>query len=112
MTFEQFEYELSELRDKCIKYKKDGCCKYTDCRECDYQNVCDEWSDKIGKSIDETIEILQGRDKCMNKLKPGDMIECVDKEDMVETMMQLAQEDVETEFVYEREMVLKVIGWR
>ena len=67
---------------------------------------------KIGKSIDETIEILQGRDKCMNKLKPGDTIECVDKEDMVETMMQLAQEDVETEFVYEREMVLKVIGWR
>jgi hypothetical protein len=41
----------------------------------------------------------------MNKLKPGDMIECVDKEDMVETMMQLAQEDVETEFVYERDGV-------
>ena len=60
---------------------------------------------KIGKSIDETIEILQGRDKCMNKLKPGDTIECVDKEDMVETMMQLAQEDVETEFVYERDGV-------
>jgi hypothetical protein len=60
---------------------------------------------KIDKSIDETIEILQGRDKCMNKLKPGDMIECVDKEDMVETMMQLAQEDVETEFVYERDGV-------
>lgn len=43
MTFEQFEYKLSELRDKCIKYKEDGCCKYTDCRECDYQNICEEW---------------------------------------------------------------------
>lgn len=42
MTFEQFEYKLSELRDKCIKYKEDGCCKYTDCRECDYQNICEE----------------------------------------------------------------------
>lgn len=94
MTFEQFEYKLSELRDKCIKYKKDGCCKYTDCRECDYQNVCDE-----------TIEILQRRDKCMNKLKPGDMIKCVDKEDMVQTMMLLAQEDVETDFLYERDGV-------
>ena len=41
MTFEQFEYKLSELRDKCIKYKEDGCC--TDCRECDYQNICEEW---------------------------------------------------------------------
>jgi hypothetical protein len=67
---------------------------------------------KIDKSIDETIEILQGRDKCMNKLKPGDMIECVDKEDMVQTMMLLAQEDVETDFLYEREMMLRVIGWR
>lgn len=60
---------------------------------------------KIGKSIDETIEILQGRDKCMNKLKPGDMIKCVDKEDMVQTMMLLAQEDVETDFLYERDGV-------
>lgn len=41
----------------------------------------------------------------MNKLKPGDMIKCVDKEDMVQTMMLLAQEDVETEFVYERDGV-------
>lgn len=41
----------------------------------------------------------------MNKLKPGDMIKCVDKEDMVQTMMLLAQEDVETDFLYERDGV-------
>jgi TusA-related sulfurtransferase len=40
--------------------------------------------------------------KRMNKLKPGDIIQCVDKEDMVQTMMLLAQEDIETEFVYEK----------
>ena len=41
----------------------------------------------------------------MNKFKPGDTIKCVDKEDMVETMMQLAQEDIETDFLYERDGV-------
>ena len=50
MTFEQFEYKLSELRDKSIKYKEDGCCKYTDCRECDYQNVCEKWVVEDGKT--------------------------------------------------------------
>jgi len=25
------------------QYRESGACKYTDCRECDYQNVCDEW---------------------------------------------------------------------
>lgn len=40
-----------------------------------------------------------------NTLKPGDMIKCVDKEDMVQTMMLLAQEDVETDFLYERDSV-------
>lgn len=41
----------------------------------------------------------------MNKLKPGDTIECVDKEDMVNTMMCLAQDDVETDFLFERDGV-------
>ena len=32
-----------ELRDECIDYKKQGHCEWTDCRECHYQNICDEW---------------------------------------------------------------------
>ena len=48
MTFYNFEYQLCKLRDKYIKYKKDGYCKYTDCRECDYQSVCEEWELKDG----------------------------------------------------------------
>jgi hypothetical protein len=45
MTFEQFEYALCELRDKCITYREHGNYQYTDCKECDYQNVCEEMTD-------------------------------------------------------------------
>ena len=43
MSIDDYEYELAEQRDKCINYKKQGCCEYTDCNECDYLIVCDEW---------------------------------------------------------------------
>ena len=56
MTFEQFEYRLSELRDKCIKYIKDGCCKYTDCRKCDYQNVCEECEVENGNDDNQRLQ--------------------------------------------------------
>ena len=43
ITIEEYEYKLAELRDECIDYKKQGHCEWTDCRECHYQNICDEW---------------------------------------------------------------------
>ena len=49
MTFEQFEYAWCEIRDKAIKYRKDGNCKHTDCRECDYQTICEECEVEDGK---------------------------------------------------------------
>lgn len=36
-------------------------------------------------------------------LKPGDTIECRDGNDMVETMMALADEDIDTDFLYEKD---------
>lgn len=36
-------------------------------------------------------------------LKAGDTIKCADKEDMVNTMMNLAKEDIETDFLYEKD---------
>ena len=48
MSFEQFEYKLCELKDKYIKYKENGKCKHTDCRECDFQNVCEAWEAENG----------------------------------------------------------------
>ena len=37
------ESEGMRIRDECIDYKKQGHCEWTDCRECHYQNICDEW---------------------------------------------------------------------
>lgn len=39
----------------------------------------------------------------MNSLKVGDTIKCHDKDDMVSTMMELAKEGVETDFLYEKD---------
>lgn len=36
-------------------------------------------------------------------LKAGDTIKCADKEDMVNTMMNLAKEDIKTDFLYEKD---------
>ena len=36
-------------------------------------------------------------------LKIGDTIKCADKEDMVNTMVNLATEDIETDFLYEKD---------
>ncbi len=36
-------------------------------------------------------------------LKAGDTIKCADKEDMVNIMMNLAKEDIETDFLYEKD---------
>lgn len=38
----------------------------------------------------------------MNDLKKGDFIKCKDKDDMVDTFMNLMKYDIETDFVYER----------
>ena len=43
MTFEQFEYKLSELRDKYTRFKENGNCKNTNCQKCAYQSVCNMW---------------------------------------------------------------------
>ena len=34
--------QLNKLDKECQKYKEQGHCEWTDCRECDYQNVCEE----------------------------------------------------------------------
>lgn len=39
----------------------------------------------------------------MNKLKKGDFIKCHDKDDMVDTFMNLMKYDIETDFVYEKD---------
>lgn len=36
---------LNKLDKEWKEYKKQGHCEWTDCRECHYQSVCDEWSD-------------------------------------------------------------------
>lgn len=41
----------------------------------------------------------------MSDLCVGDYIQCHDPEDMIDTMTDLAQEDIETDFVYERDGV-------
>jgi len=38
----------------------------------------------------------------MAELQKGDFIECRDKDDMVETFVELQKCDIDTEFVYER----------
>lgn len=39
----------------------------------------------------------------MAELKKGDFIECHDKDDLVDTFMELNKGDIETDFVYERD---------
>lgn len=39
----------------------------------------------------------------MAELKKGDFIECHDKDDLVDTFMELSKGDIETDFVYERD---------
>lgn len=39
----------------------------------------------------------------MNELKKGDTIKCKDKDDMVNTFMQLQKEGVDTDFLYEKD---------
>lgn len=39
----------------------------------------------------------------MNKLKKGDTIQCRDKDDMVDTFMNLAREGIDTDFMYEKD---------
>ena len=39
----------------------------------------------------------------MEKLKKGDTIKCHDKDDMISTMMALAKEGIETDFLYEKD---------
>jgi hypothetical protein len=46
-------------------------------------------------------EKMSERNRKKNTLEVGDTIKCVDTEDMVETMYLLADEHVDTEFVYE-----------
>lgn len=36
-------------------------------------------------------------------LKVGDTIKCADKEDMISTMQELAKENIETDFLYEKD---------
>lgn len=43
MSFDDFEYQLCELRDKCIRFKKNGNCQNTNCQKCAYQSVCNMW---------------------------------------------------------------------
>lgn len=40
-----------------------------------------------------------------NKLKVGDTIKCHDKDDMVNTMTELAKEDIYCDFLYEKDGV-------
>lgn len=34
--------QLNKLDKEWQEYKEKGFCEWTDCRECDYQNVCEE----------------------------------------------------------------------
>ena len=43
MTIDDLEYQLCELRDKCIRFKENGNCKNTNCQKCAYQSVCNMW---------------------------------------------------------------------
>ncbi len=37
--------QLKKLDKEWQEYKEKGFCEWTDCRECRYQSICDEWSD-------------------------------------------------------------------
>ena len=37
--------QLKKLDKEWQEYKEQGHCEWTNCRECHYQNVCDEWRD-------------------------------------------------------------------
>lgn len=49
MTIDDLEYQLCELRDKCIRFKENGNCKNTNCQKCAYQSVCNMWRMLDGK---------------------------------------------------------------
>jgi len=38
-----------------------------------------------------------------NNLKVGDTIKCHDRDDMIETMLSLAKENIECDFLYEKD---------
>ena len=55
MTFNDLEYQVCELRDKCIRFKENGNCKNTNCQKCVYQSVCNMWWMLGGMTIGEHI---------------------------------------------------------
>lgn len=55
MSIDDLEYQLCELRDKCIRFKKNGNCKNTNCQKCAYQSVCNMW-----RMLDGNDKVSQG----------------------------------------------------
>ena len=75
-----------------LKYKRKHFCN----EECLGKYLVDVADEKISR---EWFDTRKGRD--INVLKVGDTIKCHDNDDMVEYMMALNKEGVETDFVYE-----------
>lgn len=57
MSIDDLEYQLCELRDKCIRFKENGNCKNTNCQKCAYQSVCNMWRMLDGN--DDRRDIIQ-----------------------------------------------------
>ena len=59
MTIDYLEYQLCELKDKCIRFKENGNCKNTNCQKCAYQIVCNMLRILDGMTVEDHIAQLK-----------------------------------------------------
>lgn len=71
-----------------------------DCYDCEYAEF--DVEEYYGGGKQKIVTGCKSKDFCSEQVSVGDWLKCNSKYDMVDTMMRLADEDIETEYRFER----------